>query len=259
LITQTDFVAPSRVQSDAPRQASAVAASVLDHGEFVTAKGERRTVRLGDGTAVTLNTDSAIRVAYAPGRRLVRLLRGQVLFEVAKDHSRPFVVQAAGRQVTALGTIFEVRLDPNRLKVVLVEGKVVVDGIQDRSGTGRPVIVPAVLAPGEELVSMLGEKPQLAKVDVDQQLRWREGFVEFDDVPLSTAVGEMNRYSSRQLVLQDAATGDLRLSGVFRTGSPERFAAIVSELLPIRSRPLPNERIELGVARSRANSDMSPK
>jgi len=258
LITQTDFVASNRFQSDAPRHASA-AASILDHGEFATAKGERRTVRLADGTVVTLNTDSAIRLAYAPGRRLVRLLRGQVLFEVAMDHSRPFVVQAADRQVTALGTIFEVRLDPNRLKVVLVKGKVVVDGIPDRPGTGGPVIVPAVLMPGEELVSVLGEKPQLAKVDVDQQLRWREGFVEFDNVPLSSAVGEMNRYSSRRLVLQDAATGDLRLSGVFRTGNPERFAAIVSELLPIRSRALPNEHIELGLARPRGNSDMSPK
>jgi transmembrane sensor len=94
---------------------------------FSTAKGERRTVQLPDGTRVTLNTDTAVALAYTPNSRLVRLTRGQALFEVAKDASRPFTVEAAGRRVTALGTIFEVRLDPGRMKVVLVEGRVVVD------------------------------------------------------------------------------------------------------------------------------------
>ena len=55
----------------------------------------------------------------------------------------------------------------------------------------------------------------------------------------------MNRYSTRPLVLRDAATGRLRVSGLFRTGNPERFAAIVSELLPIQQRTLPNGSVEL--------------
>lgn len=228
----------------------APARNAPDRGEFVTAKGERRTIRLADGSTLTLNTDSAIRVGFTSTRRLVRLLKGQALFEVAKNPHRPFVVQAADQQVTALGTIFEVRLDADRMKVTLVEGKVVVDGIHDRPGSNAAAImVPTVLAPGEELVAVNGAKPQLAKVDVDQQLSWLEGFVEFKDVPLANAVQEMNRYSARPLVIGDAATGDLRVSGLFRTGNPERFAAIVGELLPIRQRSLPDGGVELGATR----------
>lgn len=214
-------------------------------GEFATAKGERRTVRLADGTAITLNTDSAIRVGYVAERRLVRLLRGQALFEVAKDAHRPFVVQAGARQVTALGTVFEVRLDADRMKVTLVEGKVVVDEVEDRPDDGAPVMVPTVLAPGEALVTADGAKPVLAKIDVDQQLRWREGFVEFNDTTLAEAVAEMNRYSGKQIVVRDGATGNLHVSGVFRTGNPERFAAIVGELLPVHQRALPGGGVEL--------------
>src|SRR3546814_3958255 len=124
-------------------------------GEFLTLKGGRRTVPLADGPAITPNPGSAVRVRYVAGCRLVRLLRGQALFEVAKDPHRPFVVQAGAKQITALGTIFEVRLlDSDRMKVTLVEGKVVVDEGEDRPDDGAPVMVPAVLAPGDALVAI---------------------------------------------------------------------------------------------------------
>jgi transmembrane sensor len=253
LLAATAFnVEPFRSSS---RQATNVVArpvpaaeiSKPSYGEFATRKGERRTIDLADGTALTLNTDSAVRVAYAPGRRFVRLLRGQVLFEVAKDRRRPFVVEAADRQVTALGTVFEVMLDRDRMHVTLVEGKVVVDAVSDHP-VNAAIITPMVLAPGQEFVATIGSAPQLVQVDVDQQLRWREGFVEFNDVPLTEAVQEMNRYSSRRLLIRDDATGHLRISGVFRTDNPERFGAIVGELLPIRSRLLPDRGIELSMA-----------
>lgn len=220
-----------------------------ERGEFVTAKGERRTIRLADGSLLTLNTDSAVRVGFTPDRRLVHLLRGQALFEVARKPHRPFVVQAADQQVTALGTIFEVRLDADRMKVTLVEGKVVVDAFHDRpTGDGR-VMMPTVLVPGQELVSINGVDPQLAKIDVDQQLSWLDGFVEFKDVRLADAVQEMNRYSARPLSIGDAETGNLRVSGLFRTGNPERFAAIVAELLPINQRPRADGGVELAAPR----------
>src|SRR3546814_8920238 len=103
-----------------------------------------------------------------------------------KDPHRPFVVQAGAKQITALGTIFEVRLlDSDRMKVTLVEGKVVVDEGEDRPDDGAPVMVPAVLAPGDALVVSADAAPVRFKVDVDQQLRLREGFVEFADATLA--------------------------------------------------------------------------
>ncbi|HZG33029.1 MAG TPA: FecR family protein [Sphingopyxis sp.] len=236
-----------RIAVQSPPEA-ARSAQQNTNGEFVTARGERRTVRLADGSTITLNTDSRIRVGYGADRRLIRLIKGQALFEVARDAHRPFVVQVGNRQVTALGTVFEVRFDADRVKVTLVEGKVVVDEVEDRPDRNGPIMVPTVLAPGQALVTVDGARPRLTKVDVDQQLRWREGFVEFEDATLAEAVAEMNRYAGKQLVIADPRVGDLRVSGVFRTGSPDRFAAIVGELLPVRQHPLPDGTVELHAA-----------
>ena len=91
---------------------------------YRTAVGERSTVVLPDGSVATLNTDSVLKVAYSDTERGVRLLRGQALFEVAKNKRVPFQVYAADRRVTAVGTVFDVRLQGERVKVSLVEGVV---------------------------------------------------------------------------------------------------------------------------------------
>ena len=246
LLLASVFVPVMFARQDAWRLAqSAPTNSAPDRGEFATAKGERRTVRLADGSQVTLNTDSVMQVAYSPQRRLIRLVRGQFLFNVAKNQGWPFVVQAGDREVTALGTVFEVRLEPRRVSVTLVEGKVVVDG-RDDGGNGRgPITIPTMLVPGQELTATVGAAQQLAAVDLDQRLRWRDGVIELNGVTLQDALAEMNRYSHRRLVVSDPSIGRLRLSGVFRTGDPERFAAIVGELLPVKARSVTATEIEL--------------
>src|SRR5690606_18195659 len=87
---------------------------------------ERLAVPLDDGSLLTLNTDTRAVVRYRDGIRGVTLQKGQALFEVAKDPSRPFVVTAGQRTVTALGTAFDVRLSESRFEVTMLEGRVVV-------------------------------------------------------------------------------------------------------------------------------------
>ncbi|MFA6113250.1 MAG: FecR family protein [Sphingomonas sp.] len=217
--------------------------------DYATGVGERRTVKLADGSTVTLNTRTRLTIAFTDGRRLVRLLRGQALFEVFHDRTRPFVVEAADRQVTALGTIFEVRVDPGRVNVVLIEGRVVVDRTPEaaRAFESAP-LAPTLLKPGEEFSVALGAPQRVGSVDVDRQLLWRDGFVEFDDEPLGAAVAEINRYSSRPITLGDDGVASLHLSGVFSTGAPDRFVDAVGAILPIESKTTPQGGIELSLS-----------
>lgn len=219
-------------RSTAPASNMTATTNAQPAARFATVRGERRTVTLPDGTRVTLNTDTAIALAYTPGNRHVRLLRGQALFEVAKNAARPFSVEAAGRRVTALGTVFEVRLDPGRMKVVLVEGRVVVD--RAAAGSDLPDPAPTLLKPGQALVAELGVPQRVAPVDVGSELMWREGYVSLEDTPLAAAVAEMSRYTAAPIRVLDEETGRMRVSGVFRTGDAERFAGLVRELLPVR-------------------------
>lgn len=231
-------------QSGYPGETADTANAVSDVGTipYSTRKGERRSFTLPDGSNITLNTDSAIAVAYTSERRAVWLKRGQALFEVARATNRPFVVEAAARHIIAVGTVFEVRLDSDKLKVLVVEGRVVV---QPRDGVARAQSAPtATLTAGQELLAELGAPQRIQATDVSKELRWREGYVEFNNEPLGAAAREISRYTDRAVVAEGNAA-ELRVSGIFRTGDSERFAKNVTEILPVSVHAQPSGALQI--------------
>ena len=54
-----------------------------------TALGETRVVHPGEGSTLTMNTNSAMVVIFAPPQREVYLLRGEASFSIARDSARP--------------------------------------------------------------------------------------------------------------------------------------------------------------------------
>lgn len=237
-----------QVAQTAPAPASAAATRPL---RFVTAVGEQRSVVLADGSKVSLNTGTAIEVAYGPEERVVRLVRGQALFDVAHAPQRPFSVIVAGRKVTALGTLFEVRVDASRLRVTLLRGRVRVDeetGKSEGQGVSATPRAPTFLSPGEQFSAVGTLAPVVQSVDVGQQLLWRQSLVEFDDEPIAGAIAELNRYSSTPIVAADSRVAAMRISGVVRTGDPADFTALVGAMLPVHARKNARGEIELHYA-----------
>jgi len=214
----TDVTAPAAVQ------------------RYVTGVGEQRNLTLADGSTVALNTGSVVEVAYSPARRDIRLLQGQALFQVAHNAARPFVVTAGDRTVTALGTRFDVRLDGQAVKVVLVEGRVAIEPLHLR-GVERlaPVLARHTLDPGEELIAAPDANVQVASADTDQATSWRRGQVIFRDNTIAEAVAEMNRYSDTQLVIDDPRIAQLKISGVFGVTREENFLAALTSFYPIEA------------------------
>jgi len=199
---------------------------------YRTRVGERLTFTLPDGSVATLNTNSVLKVAYADTERGVRLVQGQALFEVAKHKQRPFRVYAGDRRITAMGTVFDVRLDGDKVKVALVEGVV---RVTPAKPTG-PAAAPAQqvdLAPGEVLEADRAAPMLVTTADARRAISWKSGIVEFSGESLGVAVGEMNRYSHQPIQIADPAIAGYRVSGVFRTGEPELFARMMSQVLPI--------------------------
>jgi transmembrane sensor len=197
---------------------------------YETQRGERATATLADGTLVSLDSDTAIAVTFEQAGRHVQLSRGQALFEVAKDRSRPFVVRAGNSSVTALGTVFDVDIGARALRVVLVEGRV---AVKAKSGSRSPNVI---LTPGQELIASRSGEVRVRMTDAEAALLWRRGLVEFNDATLAEAVEQLNRTSSRTLRLADPSVGSLRLSGIYRTGSPEGFVTSIAQVLPVTGR-----------------------
>jgi transmembrane sensor len=210
---------------------------------YRTAVGERATIGLADGSRLLLNTASEVAVDYSAGRRNLRLVAGEAWFDVAKDPKRPFVVQAGRHAVTAVGTSFDVRLEPDGLRVAVVEGRVAVDA----AGRGRLSEVGA----GERM-DIAGETAVVrpsGPVGGD----WREGRIEFASVSLGEAVAEMNRYRRTPIVVTDPAVARLRVSGVFYSGDSSGFLDALPLTHPV-SVEVSGDAVRIGPARDKKTS-----
>lgn len=212
-----------------------------DDVAYVTGVGESQTVVLEDGTRMSLNTRTQVRVHLDATQRLVHLDGGEAEFEVAKDASRPFVVRAAASEVVAIGTVFSVRLlapgaDAGAtLAVTLIEGQV---SVRPAADAGAPATAqPLLLRPGERALltqragSAVPETPRVDRPRLEQVTAWKRNEAVFDQATLSEAVAEMNRYSRTSLVLLGPLAGEQwRVSGRFRTGDNRAFAGALASL-----------------------------
>lgn len=212
-----------------------------DDRAYVTRVGESQTVVLEDGTRMSLNTSTQVRVHLDAAQRLVHLDGGEAEFEVAKDASRPFVVRAAASEVVAIGTVFAVRLMPPgadaaaTLAVTLIEGAVSVRASADAAGPAAAQ--PLLMRPGERVVlarrpgSAEVEAPRVDRPRLEQVMAWKRNEAVFDQATLAEAVAEMNRYSRTPMVLLGPLAGEQwRVSGRFRTGDNRAFAGALAAL-----------------------------
>lgn len=191
---------------------------------YATGHGEQRTILLADGSRLSMDALTSVRVAFSRDLRAIELVRGRMNVEVAKDPGRPLRVRAGGPTVTALGTIFTVERTTPAVVVTLVEGSVAVGRVRGQS---------LRLQPGQELTLMQSGRATLREhVDTEQALAWREGKLIFDDEPLASAATRMNNYGARRIVVEGGAQG-LRISGVFRAGDVEAFVGAVESYFPI--------------------------
>lgn len=186
-----------------------------------TARGENRSVPLEDGSTITLNTDTRVEVRFGSRQRSIHLLRGEALFEVAKDKARPFVVTAADVDVTAVGTAFTVRSLPSLpLRVAVQEG--IVDVAPEPDETLRvPAMVQVDIARNGPII-----RSRIDPAQSSQDLLWREGKIAFNGIPLSEAASQFARYSPVRIYMDDASARH-KVTGLFSAKNPLGFAEAV--------------------------------
>lgn len=113
---------------------------LVTYSGFDTRKGERREIQLSDGSTITLNVLSSIRVPSNFGvkdRRII--LRGEAFFQVSKDKTRPFIIKTGKIQTRVVGTSFDIKAynTDNSIKVAVATGKV---QVEKDSPTGKKLI-----------------------------------------------------------------------------------------------------------------------
>jgi len=170
-----------------------------------------RQVTLADQSQVTLDAGSAIAVDFQQGERHVRLLHGAAFFKVTHT-GEPFVVDAAGGQVRVLGTEFEVRDQAEGAQVTVRSGRVAVTPAHGQAARE--------LTANQQLAYAEGQAGKTLSVDSDSRLAWRQGWLNYYQVPLAQVVEDLRRYYPGRIVLLGDELGQRKVSGSFPVQEP---------------------------------------
>lgn len=201
------------------------------YADYTTRTGERRLLELADGSRVWLNSDSALSVDFNAQQRRLRLHGGEALFDVAKDPSRPFIVEAKGGEVRAVGTRFDVDSRGPQVRVDVTEGVV-----QVNSAGGAPVRLSA----GERLTYRDSAAPEAVQpLDLSSASAWQRGKLIFNQRPLGEVLDELERYLPGRIVLTDSALRQHKVSGVFDLQDPDALLKTLERLQPVKVTHLP--------------------
>jgi transmembrane sensor len=199
--------------------------------DYTTAVGEQRTVMLADGSSVVLNTDSLMRVEFSRNLRHIELVRGEALFSVSHDPSRPFAVHALEGVTTAVGTQFDVEIIRGAAAVSVLEGTVTVGS----SGAAASMPTVAVSAGSGVGYTQAGAVSDLRPAELNRIQGWRTQRMVFNDIPLETALTEYNRYTHTPIVLSNSALGARHINGVFHIGDEAAFLSAMEQGLHLKA------------------------
>jgi transmembrane sensor len=213
-----------------------------DPHTYSTGLGEQRRLYLPDGSSCELNTQSTVRIAFAPGRRDVYLLQGEALFNVHHDERVPFRVHVGATEIQDVGTQFSVHVAPELTTVSVIEGEVRISRAASSNGSEEPdkadtaprVLVAssayhplardALLRAGEEMKIVAdGTLAQRGRADLARATAWIQGRLVFSEATLEQVVAEFNRYNERQIILVGDTHRGRRFSGVFDARDPDSF------------------------------------
>ncbi|MCY1501332.1 FecR protein [compost metagenome] len=191
--------------------------------DLYTAIGEQREEHLRDGSELHLNADTRLHVHYDDAQRQVELLRGEAIFEVARNPQRPFVIDSGLARVSVLGTRFVVNRLPDRLRVSVERGVVQVDSLSRPGDSLR-------LTAGQVLEVRTDGHLQRLPLAAANAFAFQRGNLVFEQADLAEIAASLSRY--RQQPVQ-AAAGGPRISAVVQLADVEGFLEALPEIAPV--------------------------
>lgn len=188
--------------------------------ELKTANNQTRQQVLADGSNVEVAADSQLTVLFTADKRQVFQSEGAVYFAIAKDKQRPFEVRLDQAVVVAVGTEFNIDRDPDLIDITVYEGAVQVQATA--SGPRK------LLKAGERVRIQQNSLSAVKKVDLQQLVDWRSGWIEIENEPLAYLLHRLNR-SAAVPVSASAEVADLRVAGRFELANTQQTLQALSE------------------------------
>ena len=193
---------------------------------YFTPEGQRQSFTLADGSQLVLQPNSRISVALSNHKRALELQQGEAFFDVAKDASRPFIIQTPSGKITVLGTQFAVSLATPSPQVTVLEGRVAV----------APINTQAVELTANQQLDFqhaAAGKPPL-NVNAKDSLAWRQTRFIFKGEPLTEVTQTLADYFGRPITLADPQLEQQTVMAVIQLENFEQALATLSQSLSLK-------------------------
>ena len=200
------------------------------YANYYTGAGESNRIVLSDGSAVELDTDSAISVSYTGNHRRLVLHYGEAFFTVAADAARPFDVVAGTVEVQALGTAFDISRESDDMQVTVFEHAVRV------TAGGQQV---DKLASGNSVSFKDHHLGNITPQNLAVIGSWRQHKLVFEDRKLGDVVKALNRYRKVPIIILGSQAQNLSVTGLFDTQDTDTALQTIEETLAVTIRRLP--------------------
>ncbi|MDD1962601.1 FecR domain-containing protein [Pseudomonas sp. 39004] len=186
--------------------------------EMHTDVGERRSLRLADGSTVHLDSASAMNVDLRGRTRQLHLVQGQVYLEVLLD-GRAMEVDVGEARIQVFGTRLQIARFADHNELVVLSGKaMVVQGGEQR-----------LVSAGERVTFDATRIDPVQKADMKTADSWRNGRLRATDMPLGQVLERLAGYQGQRLWILDEQAAHRRVSGDFSLDRPaESLAALAS-------------------------------
>lgn len=237
-----------------------------EKGYFTTEIGETRQLALSDGSVVTLNTNSIIDQEYTQDQRVIRLVSGEAIFEVAHEKDRPFLVYASDGIIKAIGTKFAVRVNQNDVSVTVTEGTIALVERQeiterqhaeaDVSGQEK-ITEPLMITAGEAGVinrKTGAQKQQVSERDVNERLSWQVGQLVFYDRELQAVVEEVARYTTMTIQVEGDELRRRQITGILTIGDVDQMIEGLEAALDVKANRVSADTVQLVSAQALPNA-----
>lgn len=184
---------------------------------------ESRRVNLPDGSVIEARGDSEVNIDYTDSQRRVQLPRGEAFFTVAPDPARPFVVEAGGVVVRAVGTAFVVRHDAAGVDVLVAEGRVRAGALVDAPEIAPLIEAGAAARVGAASGAALVETRRIESGELERSLAWRSPMLEFSRASLDQVLQAFREHASHRVRLGTPALRERTISGTFQADNIDGF------------------------------------
>jgi transmembrane sensor len=212
-----------------------VQAVTIEYKEFETETGQKTTVQYSDGSSITLNANSKMRLP----QKMVETdtmqvwLEGEALFNITRKdapESRTFIVHTPDGSISVLGTKFSVNTTRNQSQVVLAEGVVRIN-VQDEA---NKLDLEYVMSPGEKaLFSHDLENIQVERVNTEVYTSWAGNRLIMDNTPLSDLITRIEFTYDVEVIVEDETLLDKKLTGRFNNSDLGFLLKGLSEMLDV--------------------------